>query len=319
VKRRGTTRAFALIGVVAAASVAALGGASQGKAAAGMSVTLSPLIGTPSNQVQQVTYGAKIGYHLEVANTGDSNANHVTIVVQSDSATFSDSSRSECAVDPQNAKRMVCALRRITAGSAPFLADLRFTAPSTGSSVVTTPSVTVDAQTVGGSGNNGTTTTTGPSVTTALVSAAANSLVKTFAKEKETVSTSPSLPQHSSFTLPNTLLSGFYGVPLSVQETTGTALCDKCPSLVTDLQIPASLLPTSPFSAANPFSFTVTLEDEPAGYKPTGLYHDGVLVGMCSATPLGPSTHICLTSFDPSKKAVVAKGIADQNGRIGFG
>jgi hypothetical protein len=319
VERTRTIRAITVIAVVAAASVAALSGASQGKAAAGMSVSLSPLIGTPSNQVQQVTHGAKIGYHLEVANTGDSTANHVSIVVDSDFAAFSDSNRSECAVDPQNANRMICSLRRMTAGSPPFSADLRFTAPSSGTAVVTTPSVTVDAQTVGGSGNNGTQTTTGASVTTALVSAAANSLVKTFAKEKETISTSASLPQHSSFTLPNTLLGEYYGVPLSVQETTGTPLCDKCPGLVTDLQIPASLLPDSPFSATSPFSFTITLEDEPPGYKPTGLYHDGVLVGMCSATPLGPSTHICLNSFDPSKKRIVAKGIADQNGKIGFG
>jgi hypothetical protein len=29
----------------------------------------------------------------------------------------------------------------------------------------------------------------------------------------------------------------------------------------------------------------------PAHYYPTGLYHDGVLIPMCSASPLSPTTH----------------------------
>jgi hypothetical protein len=317
-KARVTT--MVAVGVLAAA--AALGGASEGNAATAMSVVLSPLIGTPSNQVPQVTFGGKIGYHLEVANTGSSTANHMTIVVESDVATFSDASRSECAADPQNAKRMICSVRRMASGAPAFSVDLRFQAPSSGDAVVTTPSVSLDAQTVGGSGNNGTQTFTGAAVTTALVSSAVNSLVKTFAKGKETVSTSPSLPQHSSFSMPTSLLGGYYGVPMAVQETAATPLCDKCPGLVTDLEIPASLLANSPFSPSNPLSFTVTLQAsaEPSGYKPTGLYHNGVLVGMCSATPLSATTHICLNSFQESKQnGVVAKGIADQNGKIGFG
>jgi hypothetical protein len=287
-----------------------------------MNVVLSPLIGTSSNDVQQVTFGSKIGFHLDVSNTGTSTFNHLVIVVASDAATFSDASRSECAKDPQDAKRMVCKLSQMKGGAPAFSADLRFNAPASGSTVVTTPSVTVDAQTNGSPGNNGTQATTGTPVTTALVSGAGNSLVKTFAKNKEAVATSAVLPQHSEFKMPNTLLGGHYGVETAVQETTGTPLCAKCPLYVTVLDIPDSLVANSPFSAANPFTFTVTLLPigEPKGYSPTGLYHDGVLVPMCSASPLSATTHICLTGFQVSKKnGILATGEADQNGRIGFG
>ena len=41
---------------------------------------------------------------------------------------------------------------------------------------------------------------------------------------------------------------------------------------------------------------------------------------MCATSPLGATTHICLTVFQVSKKnGITATGQADQNGRIGFG
>ena len=160
-------------------------------------------------------------------------------------------------------------------------------------------------------------------MTTALVSSAGNSIVKTFAKGKEALATSATLPQHSQFTMPNTLLGGHYGVQTSVQEeTTVTPLCDDCPPFVTVLDIPDSLGANSPFSATNPFAFTVTLlpSGEPKHYNPTGLYHDGDLVPMCATSPLSATTHICLTVFQVTKKnGITATGQADQNGRIGFG
>jgi hypothetical protein len=283
---------------------------------------LRPLIGTSSNEVQQVTYGSKIGFHLDVSNTGTSTVNHLVVAVASDLATFSDASQSGCAKDPQDARRMVCTLSQMKPGSPTFAVDLRFDAPVGGSTVVTTPSVTVDAQTQGGSGSNGTTTTTGAPVTTALISSAANSLVKTFAKGKEAVATSDVLPQHSQFTMPNTLLGNYYGVETSVQETTGTPLCSKCPPYVTVLSIPASLEANSPFSPTNAFSFAETLlpSGMPNNYNPIGLFHDGVLIPMCADTPLSATTHICLTSFQVSKKnGIFAAGRADRNGLLGFG
>ncbi|HZQ64403.1 MAG TPA: hypothetical protein VFA66_04165 [Gaiellaceae bacterium] len=316
----------ARVAVVAAVAVAAsavlLGSAGARTSGSAMSVVLSPLIGTTVNDVQQVTFGDRIGYHLEVKNTGQATVNHILIVVESDSATFLDASRPECAADPGDAKRMVCVLDQLKKGAG-FAVDLRFTAPTTGSSVVSTPSVTVNAQTQGNPGNHGSQKFTGTPVTTALVSSAGGSVVQSFVRGAESVATGASLPQHSLFTLPGSI-GALFGVATSVQETTGTPLCATCPTLVTILQIPVSLTGSSPFTPTNPFSFTVTLTGSarPAGYHPTGLYHDGVLVPMCSVSPLGPHTHICLTSFDPGHTPtadIVAVGIADQNGRIGFG
>jgi hypothetical protein len=286
-----------------------------------LSVELRPLIGTSANDVQTVTYGGKIGLHLDVANTGKSTVNHVLMVVTTDSASFSDASRPECAADPQNAKRMLCSVKQMKSGAS-FAVDFRFNAPASGSTVVATPSVTVDAKTQGNPGNNGTGATVGDPVTTALVSSAGNSLVDTYLRGTENASTAATLPQHSQFVMPSSLLGGVYGVETSVKEQTATPLCSKCPGLETALSIPASLLGGSPFSATNPFTFTVKLE--PAGvphyYPATGLYHDGALIPMCSSSPLSATTHICLTSFSGNKWiGFVATGQADQNGRLGFG
>jgi hypothetical protein len=188
--------------------------------------------------------------------------------------------------------------------------------------VVSTPTVTVDAKSQGNPGNNGNGTTTGAPVNTVLVSSAGNSLVDSFLRGTETAATAATLPQHSEFVMPGSLLGGVYGVETSVQETTGEPLCTKCPTLVTVLSIPASVHAGSPFSFANPFTFTVTLlpAGVPAHYYATGLYHDGVLIPMCSDSPLSATVHICLDSFSGNKwVGFVATGEADQNGRLGFG
>jgi hypothetical protein len=297
-------------------------GADAGHAGHGMSVVLTAGIGTGSNQVTQVTQGGKIGFHLAVSNTGNATANHLVIAVQTGNGTFADASRPECAADPQSATRMVCSLKQMKKGAS-FSVDFRFTAPASGTSLVATPSVTINAQTQGNPGNNGCCSFTGAPVTATLVSSAGGSLVKTFATKTETVTTNTGLVQHSSFTLPSTLVGGPFGVALSVQETTQAAPCPHCPTAVTDLQIPASVEPGSPFSPTNPFSFVVKLlpAGQPHYYVPTGLYHDGVLVPLCSAHPLGPGTHLCLTSAPVLTlgHTFVATGIADQNGKIGFG
>jgi hypothetical protein len=287
-----------------------------------LTVQLSPLIGTVSNGVQQVTYGGKIGLHLDVTNPGPSTVNHVVITVDSDSATFSDASRPECGVDSQDATRMICKLNQIKRGAPTFSVDLRFTAPGSGTQVVTTPSATVDAKSQGNPGNNGTGTTTGDPVTTVLISSAGGALFDSYLRGTENAATSATLPQHSQFVMPGSLLGGLYGVETSVEETTGTPLCTKCPVYVSVLSIPASVTAGSPFSPANPFTFTVTLlpAGVPAHYYPTGLYHDGVKIPKCSYSPLSGTTHICLTSFSGDKyHGFVATGEADQNGRLGFG
>ena len=312
---------FAAVVAIVACFVA-VGSAVGSQAKSRLTVALSPLIGTSANGVQKVTNGGKIGLHLDVTNPGPSTVNHVVITVAADTATFSDASRSECGVDPTNAKRMVCTVKQTKAGSPTFSVDLRFNAPSSGSAVVSTPTATVDAKSQGNPGNNGTGTTTGNPVTTQLVSSAGGSLLDTYLRGTENAATAATLPQHSQFVMPNSLLAGNYGVATSVEEKTATPLCAKCPAFETVLGIPASLLGNTPFSATNPFTFTVTLlpAGVPAHYYPTGLYHDGVLIPNCSTSPLSATTHICVTSFTGNKySGFVATGKADQNGRIGFG
>jgi hypothetical protein len=297
-------------------------GTGAGQAGGSLAVSLSPLIGTGSNQVPQVTNGGKLALHLSVSNPGNATANHLLMVVDTDNATFSNASRPECGADPNDSSRMVCTLKQMKHGGS-FSVDVRFTVAASGTSVTAVPSVTINAQTRGNPGNNGSGTSGGAPVTATLVGPAGGSLVKTFLAATESAATNLALTQHSAFTLPSALLGGTFGVALSVQETTQAAPCTHCPTAVTDLQIPASLGPGSPFSATNPFSFTVSLlpSGQPWGYVPTGLYHDGVLVPLCSLHPLGPTTHICLTSAPVLTlgSTFVATGIADQNGKIGFG
>jgi hypothetical protein len=208
------------------------------------------------------------------------------------------------------------------AGSPTFSVDLRFNAPSSGSAVVSTPTASVDAKSQGNPGNNGTGTTTGDPVTTVLISSDGGKLFDSYLRGTENAATAATLPQHSRFVMPASLLGGVYGVETSVSEETGGALCANCPAFETVLGIPASLLGSPPFSATNPFTFTVTLlpAGVPAHYSPTGLYHDSVLIPMCSTSPLSATTHICVISFSGNKYiGFTATGKADQNGRIGFG
>ena len=318
-RKRMTVAALAALAVC----VVAVGQAGGSTAKSRLTVALSPLIGTSANGVQKVTFGGKIGLHLDVTNPGPATVNHVVVAVAADSATFSDASRRECAVDPANAKRMVCTVKQMKAGSPTFSVDLRFNAPSSGSAVVSTPTATVDAKSQGNPGNNGTGTTTGDPVTTVLISSDGGKLFDSYLRGTENAATAATLPQHSQFVMPASLLGGLYGVETSVQEETGGALCANCPAFGTVLGIPASLLgPSSPFSPSNFFTFTVTLlpSGVPAHYYPTGLYHDGVLIPMCSTSPLSATTHICVTSFSGNKYiGFTATGKADQNGRIGFG
>lgn len=294
---------------------------------ANASVVLTPLIGTSTNDIPQVTFGGKMGFHLEVSNTGTSTFNHLVIVVDSGpGTTFADSSQPNvCAKDPKDATRMICKLVQLKPTDGVFSVDLRFTAPLSGSSVDTSSSLTTDAQTQGSPGNSGTQTFNGNTVTTNLVSDAGNSLLRTFARGTEAIATGALLFQHSKFTMPNSL-NGLFGVDTSVFETTGTPLCDKCPAFVTQLDIPISLTNSSPFSPTNPFLFTITLLPDgwPSGYQPTGLYHDDgtgfVKVPMCADSDLSPTVVMCLTSFKAKKSTgIIAEGRAWKNGKNGFG
>ena len=162
-----------MVAVVLAAIAAALvGGASTGRAATSFTITLDPLIGTAAvNEIPQVSYGGKIGYHLVVTNSGDSTTQHASIVVTSDLATFSDSDNASCAANPKDAHQMVCTPFGGTfVPGETFDVHLRFTAPASGAQVSTSASISVAAKTVGGTNNNGTTLATSqPPVLTNIV------------------------------------------------------------------------------------------------------------------------------------------------------
>jgi hypothetical protein len=298
-------------GLAAVGCLVAAGSAGGHGSQPAVSAVLSPLIGTTTNGVQQVTNGSKIGLRLDV--TANSTVTNVLITVASDKATFSDATQPECGKGP-DARLMVCFVRQLAAGSV-YSINLRYDAPATGDKVVTFPTVVFVSNHLPG-------IVFGKAVKTELVSSAGGSLASSYLRGSEEVGTAETLPQHSEFVMPETLLGGAFGVATSVREQTATPLCTKCPALETVLEIPASVEANSPFSATNPFTFKVTLL--PAGvpryYKPTGLYHDGMKIPKCHYSPLGPSTHICLTSFSGDKyQGFVATGIADQNGRLGFG
>ena len=126
-------------------------------------------------------------------------------------------------------------------------------------------------------------------------------------------------------TLPGAFAVSTYGVVTSASEVTGTALCDKCPTRFLDLSIPASLTTSSPFSAANAFTFTLTLDSagQPNGYKPAGLTHNGVPLQQCSTLPAaGPwPTGMCqdgTLTKDKKTGAISASVKGYENGFVGF-
>jgi hypothetical protein len=300
-------------GIAVVACLAAVGSAGGHNNPPAVSAVLSPLIGTTTNGVQQVTNGSKIGLRLDVTASGSSTVKNLLITVASDKATFSDATQPECGKGP-DARLMVCFVKQLTAGSV-YSVNLRYDAPATGDKVVTFPTVIFVSNHLPG-------IVFGKPVKTELVSSAGGSLASSYLRGSEDVGTAETLPQHSEFVMPGTLLGGAFGVATSVQERAATPLCTKCPALETVLDIPASLQPDSPFSATNPFTFTVTLlpAGVPAHYYAKGLYHDGVKIPKCSYSPLSETTHICLTSFSGDKyHGFVATGEADQNGRLGFG
>src|SRR3954451_21505754 len=125
---RHTVVAVAVLATLAAGLVVGVG---TGRAATSFSVTVSPLIGTSTNEVPKVSYGGQIGYTLTVTNTGDSTTPHVQVVADSDSATFLDASDSSCRAVSGDATQMVCTPfgGTMTPGQI-YTVDFRFTAPT---------------------------------------------------------------------------------------------------------------------------------------------------------------------------------------------
>jgi len=329
--------------VSAAIAAALVGGASTGRAATSFTISLSPLIGTAEvNEIPQVSYGGKIGYHLVVQNSGDSTTQHASVMVTSDLATFSDSDNASCAANPNDPHQVICTPFGGTfVPGAALDVNLRFNAPATGPAsgeqVSTYASVSVAAQTVGGQKNNGTTLAkTAPRLTNIV---AGTDKSDTYLHANENAGTgnlSTGHPQNFSLQLPNTLLGAPFGVALSIHDEVGTPICGTCLTSFTTLTIPAaaSLVTVlgNPFYDGihpnQPYSWTMNAR-YPSGFKLTGIFHveDGAstadLVPSCASIGGGPTVGdpICWDTLVQIKSAKIVAGTGRglENGNITFG
>jgi hypothetical protein len=228
---------------------------------------------------------------------------------------------------------MECIVERLGSGEG-FAADISFSAP-TGAvpanpglpvSVAATAEATVSAQTNGSNGNNGTSTwpaQENPVSTNVLAPSTAS--FKSFLRPGDSLPNTGVLLHAKQLTLPTAFVSGAYGVVTSASEVIGAALCDKCPTRFVDLSIPASLSSSSPFSATNYFTFTLTLDaaGQPSGYKPVGVAHNGVQLQQCSTLPAaGPwPTGMCQVgppTKDKKTGEISALVRGYENGFVGF-
>src|SRR6266542_3657809 len=234
---RWLVRAAGLVAVVV--SVALAGAATNGRAAAALSIQLDPLIGSSQNVIQQVSYGGKIGYGLNVQNSGDNVVTQVSVVVTSDLATYLDDDSPLCA---GSGNQMTCTPPngKLAPGDG-FTANLRFTAPGAGTQVTTHADITVAAQTVGGGNNQGTTVASSVPVVTTLGATSADS-ISTYLRGNEGAHTgnlSPDHQQRFEQQMPAGLLGNF-GSALSLLDQSGTPLCATCLPWFTAVTIPAA-------------------------------------------------------------------------------
>jgi hypothetical protein len=326
--------------VVAAVAVLA-GAAGSGRAATGIDVQLSPLIGSGQNVIQEVSPGGNIGYQLLVRNSGDSNVAQVTIAVTSDVATYVDS-----AVSDSSSVSPVCAGSGTSLTCTPpagklspgdqFTIFVRFRAPAVApptDEITTRATVTVAARTVGGSQTNGTSTTSSDPVVTATGAASVDSL-STFARGNESSQTGQLgtiHPQRFQVSLPSSLLGDTFGVALSLADQSAAPICPSCLSWLTKVTIPLASQVTNvgnPFydGTANPYTWTMQ-SLYPAGFKPSGVaYLDdtGVLhfpLPACGGGAPSVSAPVCVDTLvqDKKTKILTATGRGIENGNFGFG
>ncbi|HEX7311371.1 MAG TPA: hypothetical protein VF232_09340 [Gaiellaceae bacterium] len=339
----------ALVVVSAAIAAALVGGASTGRAATSFNVTLTPLIGTTGIEIPQVSYGGKIGFHLFVQNSGNSNTQHASVTVTSTLATFSDTDNANCILNSKDSHQMICTPFGGTfAPGAIFEANLRFTAPATGPpagvQVSTSAAISVAAQTVGGSNNNGTTLATSNPVLTNIVENTTKN--DSYLHKNEKAATGnlslPGHPQNFSLNTPkDKLLGNPFGIAVSIHDIIGTpAECadsaTPCFGAFTQLNIPAASLVSAlgnPFydgTTFNPYSWAMNAQyASGSNFKLNGVYHiddngefqqllkcDDPLVGGAPSV----AYPICYDTLDQikNKKMLIATGRGLENGGLGW-
>jgi hypothetical protein len=340
---RSSSRFLAAMAVVGAAIAASLvGGVGVGHASTSFDVQLKALIAAGSTDpVPEVSYGGKIGYELKVQNTDTSNTTHVQVVVKVPSATFFDSTDASCAAAKGDSSTMICIPTGGTMNAgATYVVDFRFTAPTSGSSVTATPSVSIAAKTQGSPGNNGTTVSTGTPVSVVLN--ADGSTNDTYLRHDENAEVLT--PQNFKATLPGSLLGDPFGLELGIhsETQTGAPICPTCLAVDTDLTIPAASLvgiAHNPFyfsdgttTTFNPYGWTMSATAA-TSFKLHGVFHidfngngGDLPIPACAVLPGGGPTAdfpVCYDTLTSKNKAGVqnlaATGRGLENGKVGFG
>ena len=342
-RKSAMRRACAAAAVGLVALVALAGGAGTGHAGATLlTVSLNDI-----GDIGSISAGQKLGYEASVVNSGNSTVSHVRFVLDTalgnasgdfQTSAVSGDGSPRCGEHPDDSSKLVCTAKQIAPGQG-FAVNAVFSAPAaipTGSvSLVALGTATVSAQTNGSAGNNGTSNWFSQQVSTALLEASALSK-RTFSLPDEALTTGVDL--ETKVDLPAAFLNGHFGIVTEAGQADGEALCDRCPTVFSNVSIPASLTSSSPFAlfvdevltSTSPYAFELKLNPsgQPPGYKPSGISHLGDEAGavfepvpLCSSVTLGAASPICLDSVPSKHKktgVITATGKGIENGRFGW-
>jgi len=289
---------------------------------------LSALIGS-SETVPVVTYGQTAAWRVTVTNGGGNTVNHVTLIDAVDNGTALGTDNAACTFTKGSNSSFTCAVGQLAVGQS-FTARFAFTAPasSTAGLMTNTLNGTFDPQTPNTSNKRETDTLPTKTSSAELVAISSDS-ISTYGLPSinhGVIRTDALSPAHKQFTevdLPPTLTSGF-GTPVQLTELAGGP-CPTCVQYQSLISIPdsepASLNP-NPFTSSTPFTWSIQVDGTllPNGFKPAGIYHNGVLLPFCSVQPITAVAICVLTlSQDKKTKTVYATGLATTNGSYQFG
>ena len=319
------TATIALVAIVAIVAIALPAAAS----APLVTPQLTALIGT-SGTVPVVTYGQTAAWSVTVTNTGGNTVNHVTLIDAVDSGTVLSTDNAACKVTPGSTSSFTCSVGQLAVGQA-FTARFAFTAPvsSTATTMTNTLNGTFDPQTPNTSNKRETDTLPTSTSSAQLIATSADS-ISTYGLPSvnlgviHTGAFSAAHKQYTEVDLPSTLTSGF-GTPVQLSEVAGAGSCPTCVPYQSVILIPDSE-PNSPnpnpFTSSTPFTWSIQVDGTllPNGFKPAGIYHNGVLLPFCSVQPI-TAVPICVLTLSQDKKTktVYATGLATTNGSYQFG
>jgi uncharacterized repeat protein (TIGR01451 family) len=335
-RTRATLAAVLLLLVVVL--VALSGGATSGRAssAPGVAITSFTVLNddTLNTVPGQPTPGGNIGYSVTVENNGTSTANHLSLtetIGSTGALVYVDASGISCgAVTSPPQSTLSCQITKLDPGAS-FTVTALFRTDSSalpGTDVTNTGLLAFDSQTNGQSNNK--TVSFGQDQPRTLAGGTDNALSESITLHGDHLA-APGGGQFSDLTMPAGFLNNHPFVGASLQNIGGpNSQCAACAPFQTVITITtaSSFSALGPFwdgTTAAPFAWSLTLPGSlvPKGFKLTGVYHDGTLLQMCSATP-SPLTFapgICVATLNQARntKTITATGLAVSNGTYQFG